>query len=654
MNSREADAYVKKENIWKRPDYPALIQNGVPPGVAYFIKKARDSVETAPRYLYTDDTPEKRLARQKQYIETVRQVKAAVETVATVDEAINVFDLFMLGNGYAQKQSEGIRGLHYTLTERGRDNLALTKKLIDVLRVSSPESFAWKFTREATEKQFGVSDSEKIPNGFAIRYYDGKHSDSARNDWKPGTYYVTKKNWIVQRNLESRAAALQWAREHAKQKSAGGKKRFVPEQLAQIRREGPDYRQGRDVGGQDYLDTFGFRGGEFGNWMNQNDRQASLNMGFDALNDLAAALGISQRDISFQGTLAIAFGARGSGNAAAHYEPALKVINLTKLRGAGSLAHEWWHGLDDHLGEKMGAGKLLSENPRCYPLMDKLLQTIKFKPETPEQTAQRIERITGRLYSQAEKHLDGLMLRPLEQTGNEAALQEYAALKQRLLEGNPEMVEAVSQFRKTALGRVIPKDDRDTLRSIVRILTEKKQREQPIAHQVPTDYYQASQRIGGVYGRDGGYWDSDAELTARAFATYILDKLPRRSDYLAGHAESAVAAVPDRDGNLEIVRAFPQGAERRAINAVFDEIVQDLKREGILTHADFPLALDGMDTNRQNEEQAGEQITFSELAADKPSLLQQLSAARTQEKEEPAGCPLSLLEVNRQNSERGR
>ena len=80
-----------------------------------------------------------------------------------------------------------------------------------------------------------------------------------------------------------------------------------------------------------------------------------LNMGFEALKDLAAALHVSDKDIAHQGTLAIAFGARGSGNAAAHYEPLRKVINLTKMHGAGSLAHEWWHGLDDYLGGKMGA-----------------------------------------------------------------------------------------------------------------------------------------------------------------------------------------------------------------------------------------------------------------------------------------------------------
>lgn len=49
------------------------------------------------------------------------------------------------------------------------------------------------------------------------------------------------------------------------------------------------------------------------------------------------------------GNLAIAFGSRGSGNASAHYEPTYKVINLTKTKGNGTLAHEWFHAYDHYL-----------------------------------------------------------------------------------------------------------------------------------------------------------------------------------------------------------------------------------------------------------------------------------------------------------------
>jgi hypothetical protein len=65
--------------------------------------------------------------------------------------------------------------------------------------------------------------------------------------------------------------------------------------------------------------------------------------------DLADVLGIKPEDISLGGQLGLAIGARGTGNALAHYEPELKVINLTRAGGVGSLAHEWGHALDHSL-----------------------------------------------------------------------------------------------------------------------------------------------------------------------------------------------------------------------------------------------------------------------------------------------------------------
>ena len=42
MNDREAEKYVRKDNIWKKPDYAAMIGGGMPPGVAFFVKNVRD------------------------------------------------------------------------------------------------------------------------------------------------------------------------------------------------------------------------------------------------------------------------------------------------------------------------------------------------------------------------------------------------------------------------------------------------------------------------------------------------------------------------------------------------------------------------------------------------------------------------------------
>lgn len=50
MNEREAEKFVKKDNIWKKPDYKAMLDGGIPLGVVYFIKKARDSLNASPQY----------------------------------------------------------------------------------------------------------------------------------------------------------------------------------------------------------------------------------------------------------------------------------------------------------------------------------------------------------------------------------------------------------------------------------------------------------------------------------------------------------------------------------------------------------------------------------------------------------------------------
>ncbi|MCR2050410.1 hypothetical protein NSB25_24515 [Acetatifactor muris] len=628
MNEREAEKFVKKDNIWKKPDYQAMLDDGIPLGVVYFVKKVRDSLNASPQYYRKDDTPEKRLARQKEYIETVRELQAAVADVRTAEDAVQVCDRFMVGNGYLERsQGWGGRG-YYSATEKGRENPAITNKLLKALDVGPVSSFERYFAQKARKDQFLVPKEQKVPAGYSIRFNDGKNTYSKNNDWKPGTYYVTKGYSILQTNFESREAALKWVQELAKGRSKSGKTRFVPPQLSHVRRDGPDYRSGVEITGQHYLDAFGFRGGEFGNWMNQNDRQASLNMGFEALKDLASALQVSDRDIAYQGTLAIAFGARGSGNAAAHYEPLRKVINLTKMHGAGSLAHEWWHGLDDYLGTKMGANGMLSEQPRLYAPFQKLIDTMKYKPETPEQAAARTEAQTERTRKNAAGWLDSAVLGSLKRHGSEEQMETYAVLKEAFLSGEAGSVEQISAFKKSVTGRVIPKSERERLEIFERMLSGLQAQEAPQIGRVETDFYRNSVRMGKECEKDGGYWDSNTEMTARAFACYIKDKLPYRSDYLAGHADCAVTFVADKGGKMAVLKAFPEGEERRAINAVFDEIVADLKREQILTHSDETLPLPARPL-AENEQ-------ISIFTADRPSVMAQLAAVKPAEKATPA------------------
>ena len=117
-------------------------------------------------------------------------------------------------------------------------------------------------------------------------------------------------------------------------------------------RIGEDYRQGKNVSAEEFATKFGFRGVQFGNWTNQEDRQAALNNAYDSFMDLSRILNVSPRALSLNGELGIAFGSRGSGKANAHYETKEVVINLTKTRGVGALAHEWWHALDNYFARQ--------------------------------------------------------------------------------------------------------------------------------------------------------------------------------------------------------------------------------------------------------------------------------------------------------------
>jgi hypothetical protein len=162
---------------------------------------------------------------------------------------------------------------------------------------------------------------------------------------------------VVDQTFPSRVAALEYMAKNAQailetNTTFGEADLPRPDNTA---RTGVARRTG-DVEGKDFMETFGFRGVEFGNWNNQTERQEVMNAAYDGLMDLAEVMQIPAKAIGLNGDLALAFGARGQGlsSAVAHYERSRAVINLTKMNGAGALAHEWLHALDHYFGRQDG------------------------------------------------------------------------------------------------------------------------------------------------------------------------------------------------------------------------------------------------------------------------------------------------------------
>lgn len=172
-------------------------------------------------------------------------------------------------------------------------------------------------------------------------------------------------------------------------------------------RIGPDYREGKDATPDMFMNTFGFRGVEFGNWVKQGkngrERQWMLNNAYDALYDLSKILNIPPKAVALNGELGLCFGSRGFGSASAHYEPENRIINLTKTKGYSSLAHEWFHALDHHMARDMYEAKLfeskyLSDRAESvqYGLSEEYKEKLKKQIEpyshTPDAVISRIEK----------------------------------------------------------------------------------------------------------------------------------------------------------------------------------------------------------------------------------------------------------------------
>jgi len=143
-------------------------------------------------------------------------------------------------------------------------------------------------------------------------------------------------------------------------------------------------------------------------------------------------------------------------------------------------------------------------------------------------------------------------------------------------------IEQLSKLRKEALGKSLSKDDKDLLTyKQMKICDSKGRIGKP--ETIETNFYKNSKEFDSIYAKtDKRYWQSDAELFARAFACYVEDKLGYRSDYLCGHAELALGFTVNKDNELELIKAFPEGEERAKINLCFDKVIEFAKEKELL------------------------------------------------------------------------
>lgn len=370
-----------------------------------------------------------------------------------------------------------------------------------------------------------------------------------------------------------------------KEKKSTGKRKPVWERTLPERPDRIGGAQSPVEKPEDLVQFFGFRGVEFGNYVDDSKATEHLLRSSEAMMDLAELLEVSYSIVSHEGTLAMAFGARGrggSGAALAHYEPYSNVINMTKQRGClGIFAHEWFHSLDSFLFRKshdFKNGKLdyasnpntlgSSIDPLVSILFTELIEVIKKGQSIAyfENTNDDNTRWSGTEFKSYYRRHNGDLLSAMSEKVESALSQ---------IESDIQFYSRISIHAEQRIERVKKAFERNIKKFALALawFHEMQTGERVEKIPYPTDksnYYQAS--ISLDKGKVDKYWSSNVELTARAFEAYIQDKLDasgRRSDYLvAGTRTDSIA--------------FPMGEERKAISEKFDFIFKYLRDIEIL------------------------------------------------------------------------
>lgn len=341
------------------------------------------------------------------------------------------------------------------------------------------------------------------------------------------------------------------------------------------------------VGGKDVLSAsteelkaqFGLRDVQSGNWVLKDigSAQWHVQRATEAFSDLADLVGADPKQVAMNGRLALAFGARGTGNAGyggaarAHYEPVDRIINITKMQGGGSLSHEWFHALDNLIGDlhgkQGGAIQFSSEEPDGLPAGLKeaftgLTQTMM----SGEHRMQQRVIVTDADRDLAKRYFD----RPTSSMSrNIVAAGGLLGAIQAIDRHQGARQESLARF-----GKKLPPSERKTY-DRYRLLAA--------AHYGPADATTVSIPSGAPMssfaleaakldqGKTKSYWGTPKELAARAFSAWCEDRLRaqgRKNDYLSSHADNKFY----QDPIFGDAKPFPEGEERTRINAAFDRL----------------------------------------------------------------------------------
>lgn len=454
-------------------------------------------------------------------------------------------------------------------------------KVIEEAKTLKDEKTGEKVNKKDWEKNFIVLQPSRWDNSYAVAFKKGKQ-------------IIAKFNTKEEAELAAQRVFEKLREERESEKNQSSYRKYSERRA-----------NGKNITAQELQDAFGFRGVNFGNWVNQKERQSFLNNTYDSLFDLAELLNLPPKALSLNNELGIAFGAQGhgKGSGAAHYIPAFKEINLTKDYGAGSLAHEWWHALDNYLGNQ-ASGKEFSENwalsirdkgelrEELFNVLKNLQDQIKTAPFTKEDITRNLERTTARINRNIDRYAEHLKNSYKRAKNSEDLFKIIDDLANNREKYKTYSFEEMSEMENKFFN-LLPKN-RDTIsnRGEFSWLTGEIRRlstAEEIANRggKKTKYLEDAEKLDKQEGKT--YWAKDTELGARAFSVWLLDKMENQSivnRFLVRQEKSSLTIdektlrqlVEGKEDDLSYIAKTPiVTEERQRIFKGFDKLFETIK-----------------------------------------------------------------------------
>jgi hypothetical protein len=490
------------------------------------------------------------------------------------------------------------------------------------------------FASEA-EAYFAIPRIEVSLNHRVYRSDINKEEYGIFRKWSSG------KLWEIKPGFKTEKEAFEYMFKYPQELINFKTPRIERPHLDKIERTGKEYRTG-NISPKVFQETFGFRGGEFGNWLPNDERQLVLNYAYDAFMDLADAIYIKPKDISLGGDLSIGFGSRGQGlvSAQAHYEPERAVINLTRIKGAGALAHEWFHAFDHYLARLDGMAKGRDEN-NFFPrpsnekthlswaisynsriqknILDKWSNVIETMTKREEEYKLDVERQTkffNTLYEEGKKALELIRKSLLEppqwytdgsaygkrrlsrfHKATDEQIKQFDEAAEKILEGNSGEEQWIKKEKSNWGGSWMTPEIK-IIADIYKKVHQHKISDYDLSNVRSKGIRKAKQELDAAVNsvtktrkvsthfyndakkmdntRSGTYWASPHEMMARCFEAFIQDKIEKAGNL----SQYLVHSTHNNEYLICILTGigiYPDKDERTNINNSFENLFKEIR-----------------------------------------------------------------------------